>query len=244
MARFAPIAVLLAALSAPPALAQDPDILPLEDVPADDAAEDRPYIDGAPPAPEPVVPMRIRNRVAVFSGLDKITGRITEFDVYVNETVQFGVLQVTPRVCWSRPKTEQPKTTSFIEVNEITLDRKMQKLFSGWVFAESPGLNAIEHPVNDVWLKGCKMETASAPPPADLPTGGPEPDPTAAPRMSIETATTGTAEPAPRDDPAFRTENPAIEPPPVAEEDLSDSARRDRDMTLEEFLSRPDYPAD
>ena len=238
MARFASIAVLLAALSAPPALAQDPDILPLEDVPADDAVEDRPYIDGAPPAPEPVVPMRIRNRVAVFSGLDKITGRITEFDVYVNETVQFGVLQVTPRVCWSRPKTEQPKTTSFIEVNEITLDRKMQKLFSGWVFAESPGLNAIEHPVNDVWLKGCKMTTATAPPPADLPPGGPEPDPTAVPRAAL-----AEAPPASRREPpvgASEDTTGITEPPSVNEEELSDSARRDREMTLEEFLAQPD----
>ena len=241
MIRVTPIVALLLLGSAH---AQDPDILPLEDVPADDRldGEGRPYIDGTPPAPEPVVPMRIRNRVAVFSGLDKITGRITEFDVYVNETVQFGVLQVTPRVCWSRPKTEQPKTSSFIEVNEITLDRKMQKLFSGWVFAESPGLNAIEHPVNDVWLKGCKMETASAPPPADLPAGGPEPDPAAAPRAALGTAATIRPEPDPER--TFRTEAPVAEPAPVMEEELSDSARRDRDMTLEEFLSRPDGSSD
>ena len=117
------------------------------------------------PAEEPDKPKRVANAVAVFSGLDKITGRITEFDVYVDETVQFGVLQVTPRVCFSRPKTEEPKTTTFIEVDEITLDRKMKRIFSGWMFAESPGLNAVEHPVNDVWLKGCKQTSKVAPPP-------------------------------------------------------------------------------
>ena len=82
---------------------------------------------------------RISNRVAEFSGLDKITGRIITFDVYIGETVQFGALQVTPRVCYSRPATETPKTTSFLEVDEITLDRKIRRIFSGWMFADSPG---------------------------------------------------------------------------------------------------------
>lgn len=107
---------------------------------------------------------RITNRVAVFSGIDKITGRIITFDVYVDETVQFGALQVTPRVCYSRPVTEAPKTTSFIEVDEITLDRKIRRIFSGWMFADSPGLNAIEHPVYDIWLKDCKQDSEVAAP--------------------------------------------------------------------------------
>ena len=107
---------------------------------------------------------RITNPVAEFTGIDKITGRIITFDVYVNETVQFGALQVTPRVCYSRPDTEEPKTDSFVEVDEITLDRKIRRIFTGWMFAESPGLNAVEHAVYDVWLKGCK-EKSDVPPP-------------------------------------------------------------------------------
>lgn len=102
---------------------------------------------------------RISNPVAVFSGIDKITGRITTFDVYVDETVQFGALQVTPRVCYSRDETEAPKTTTFVEVDEITLDRKIRRIFSGWMFADSPGLNAVDHAVYDVWLEGCKLES-------------------------------------------------------------------------------------
>jgi len=111
---------------------------------------------------------RIENRVAEFSGIDKITGRITTFDVYINETVQFGALQVTPRVCYSRDATEAPKTTTFVEVDEITLDRKIRRLFTGWMFADSPGLNAVDHAVYDVWLKSCKMDSDVAPP-ADTP---------------------------------------------------------------------------
>ena len=102
---------------------------------------------------------RIANPVAVFSGLDKITGRITTFDVYVNETVQFGALQVTPRACYSRDDTEQQKVDGFVEVDEITLDRRIRRIFTGWMFAESPGLNAVEHPIYDVWLKECKQKS-------------------------------------------------------------------------------------
>jgi hypothetical protein len=102
---------------------------------------------------------RITNAVAEFAGIDKITGRIINFDVYIDETVQFGALQVTPRVCYSRSKDEEPKTDSFVEVDEITLDRKIRRIFTGWMFAESPGLNAVEHPVYDVWLKSCKEKS-------------------------------------------------------------------------------------
>src|SRR5690606_22106166 len=107
---------------------------------------------------------RIENPVAVFSGIDKITGRITNFDVYLGETVQFGALQVTPRVCYSRDETEAQKVTTFVEVDEITLDRKIRRIFTGWMFADSPGLNAVEHPVYDVWLTECKA-TSEVPPP-------------------------------------------------------------------------------
>ncbi len=88
----------------------------------------------------PASAARLENKVAVFSGIDKITGRITSFDVYINETVQFGALQVTPKVCYSRDDTEAQKIDSFVEVDEITLDRKIRRIFTGWMFADSPGL--------------------------------------------------------------------------------------------------------
>jgi hypothetical protein len=107
---------------------------------------------------------KIANPIAVFSGLDKITGRIISFDVYIDETVQFGALQVTPRVCYSRPATEAPLTDAFVEVDEITLNRKVRKIFSGWMFADSPGLHAVDHAVYDVWLKDCSSSSTVAPP--------------------------------------------------------------------------------
>ena len=97
--------------------------------------------------------------VATFTGLDKITGRITTFDVWIDETVQFGALQVTPRTCREQAAGDEARVIAFVEVDEITLQADIQRIFSGWMFAESPGLNAIEHPVYDIWLVACKTET-------------------------------------------------------------------------------------
>jgi len=99
----------------------------------------------------------IRNPTAVFAGLDKTTGRIINFDVAIDETVQFGSLQVTPRVCNTRPQTEAPQTTSFVEVDEQEAAKNdAKRIFSGWMFAASPGLHGVEHPVYDVWLVDCR----------------------------------------------------------------------------------------
>ncbi|SON55417.1 hypothetical protein HDIA_1876 [Hartmannibacter diazotrophicus] len=107
---------------------------------------------------------KVANKVAVFTGLDKITGRIITFDVYINETVQFGALRVTPRVCYTRPPTEASQTDAFVDVDVITLNNTIQRIFSGWMFASSPALNAVEHPVYDVWLKDCRQESDIPPP--------------------------------------------------------------------------------
>ena len=99
---------------------------------------------------------RIRNPIAIFAGLDKITGRIISFEVTIDETVQFGSLQITPRTCWTRPPTEQPQTTAFVEVDEIGLGNDYRRIFTGWMFAASPGLHGVEHSIYDVWMTDCK----------------------------------------------------------------------------------------
>lgn len=99
---------------------------------------------------------RIENGVAVFSALDKVTARISKFEVELNKTVEFGALRVTPRACYSRPPTEEPKTTTFVEVDETQLDGTEKRIFTGWMFAESPGIYGLEHPTYDVWLTDCE----------------------------------------------------------------------------------------
>jgi len=98
---------------------------------------------------------RLENQVAVFSALDKVTARISKFEVEINKTVAFGNIKVTPRVCYSRPPTELPKTTTFVEVDETGQDGTEKRIFTGWMFAESPGIFGVEHPTIDVWLTEC-----------------------------------------------------------------------------------------
>jgi hypothetical protein len=146
----------------------------------------------APPAPdssndqivEPS-PQKIVNTGAVFSGLDKITGRIINFDVAIGETVQFGALQVTPRACYTRPPTETQNTDAFVEVDEVTLQGEVRRVFTGWMFASSPGLHGVEHAIYDVWLTNCKSpaQTVSATPdpPPTPPRAQPQPSRTPPP---------------------------------------------------------------
>jgi hypothetical protein len=131
----------------------------------------------------------IKNPIAVFAALDKVTGRISHLEIPMNKTVEFGPLKVTPRVCDTRPPTEAPNTASFVEVDEVKLTGEVQRIFTGWMFAESPGLHAVEHPVFDVWLTNCKTpegvtpsgSSAKAPPaavaPAPAPAAAPAPPP-------------------------------------------------------------------
>jgi hypothetical protein len=124
---------------------------------------------------------RIRHPTAVFAGLDKITGRIIAFEAAIDETVQFGSLQITPRVCYTRPPTEAPMTTGFVEVDEASGADRFKRIFGGWMYAASPGLHGIEHPVYDAWLTDCKggkevipdavARSEPAPAPAPQPAG-------------------------------------------------------------------------
>jgi hypothetical protein len=164
---------------------------------------------------------RIKNPTAVFSGLDKITGRIVSFEVKVDETVQFGALQMTPRVCFTKPPTEAPNTTAFIEVDEPATEGS-KRVFSGWLFAASPGLHGMEHPVYDIWLVDCKGGTEVIAEPKETPEELPP----------IQDAARGPNEPARPNDiiapargtaPAART---APRPPAVETAPLRQPARR------------------
>ncbi|MEL6088927.1 DUF2155 domain-containing protein [Bartonella schoenbuchensis] len=102
---------------------------------------------------------RVSNAVVVFAGLDKITGRTIRFEVSIGQVYQYGALRVTPRVCYTSPEGEPTRTNGFVEVDEITLNKETRRIFTGWMFADSPGLNAVEHPIYDIWLKDCKQNS-------------------------------------------------------------------------------------
>ncbi|MDZ4381554.1 MAG: DUF2155 domain-containing protein [Parvibaculum sp.] len=112
--------------------------------------------------------------VAVFSGLDKITARVTSFEAKVNEPATFGALQVLVRTCDKNPPEETPRTAAYVEIRQLERtgataadpaapsEVHPAPVFSGWMFAESPGLNALEHPVYDVWVTDCKTSSGDA----------------------------------------------------------------------------------
>ncbi len=132
---------------------------------------------------------KIENARAVFAGLDKITGRTISFDAAIGETVQFGALQVTARACYTRPPTEATNTDAFVEVDEVTLQGEIKRIYTGWMFASSPGLHAVEHPIYDVWLTDCAQPAggavaqAPAPPVAAPAAPGRKPAPSRAPAI-------------------------------------------------------------
>ncbi|TAH67166.1 MAG: DUF2155 domain-containing protein [Rhodopseudomonas palustris] len=149
----------------PPAATVPPPAPGVAAAPPSGAAQPQPKTT-APPVPATLQPgdevvteppaQKIVNKKAVFSGLDKITGRIINFDVDIGETVQFGALRVKTDACYTRPSTESANTDAFVEVDEITLQGEVKRIFSGWMFAASPGLHGVEHPIYDIWLTDCK----------------------------------------------------------------------------------------
>lgn len=98
----------------------------------------------------------------MLRGLDKITARITTFDAPVGEPVRFGTLEIVARTCAKRPPEEPPETTAFLEIAEIKPGEQSAPLFTGWMFASSPALSALEHPVYDVWVIDCKIASADS----------------------------------------------------------------------------------
>lgn len=100
-------------------------------------------------------------RVAVLQGLDKVTARISTFDAPVGRAVGFGTLRIVARYCRKRPPEEPPETTVFLEIDEVPRDGPNVRLFSGWMFASSPALASLEHPVYDVWAVDCRTASSS-----------------------------------------------------------------------------------
>jgi hypothetical protein len=154
---------------------------------------------------------KIVNKKASFSGLDKITGRIINFDEDIGETVQFGALRVKTDACYTRPATEAANTDAFVEVDEITLQGEVKRIFSGWMYAASPGLHGVEHPIYDIWLTDCKAPdttvVTAAPEPAKPATAPPPP---AQKRPPPKQAT----RPSPPPQPQFQQQQQAPPPPP------------------------------
>jgi hypothetical protein len=97
----------------------------------------------------------LRYRVAKLQGLDKITARTTVIEARVGEEAAFGTLRITPRACLETPPTEPPESAAFLEIKVDDPGSEPKDAFSGWMFASSPSISALEHPVYDVWVIEC-----------------------------------------------------------------------------------------
>lgn len=105
--------------------------------------------------------------IVVLRALDKVTARTKDLFVPIDETAIFGSLAVRPRKCLKRPPEEPPETSAFLEISEIHEGADDLTLFTGWMFASSPAINALEHPVYDVWVIDCKMSEPVTPAPKE-----------------------------------------------------------------------------
>lgn len=111
----------------------------------------------------PVSAEALEGDIVVLRALDKVTARTEDLYIPIDETARYGTLKIRPRKCLKRPPEETPETSSFLEITEVNEGLEPVRLFSGWMFASSPALNALEHSVYDVWVIDCRTSVPEAP---------------------------------------------------------------------------------
>lgn len=94
--------------------------------------------------------------VAVLQGLDKTTARVSTFVAPIDEVARFGSLDIVARACRKKPPTETPESAAYLEIVDVRPDSPAVEVFHGWMFASSPAISALEHPVYDVWVIDCR----------------------------------------------------------------------------------------
>jgi hypothetical protein len=142
----------------PPPSTTGPAAPPAKALPPAQAALAPPAVD-APAAPPP--PPQGGSQL-MLRGVDKITGRPTAITAPIGKPVRFATLTITARFCYSTPASETPETTAFVQIEDHRPDQPARRVFSGWMYGSSPGLNAVEHPLYDVWVISCNNAPAPA----------------------------------------------------------------------------------
>ena len=98
--------------------------------------------------------------IVVLRVLDKMTARVEQMEAVVEKPLQFGSLTITAHACRSTPPEEAPESAAYFDVSETTKAGTNVPVFHGWMFASSPALSAMEHPIYDLWVIGCKSSPA------------------------------------------------------------------------------------
>jgi hypothetical protein len=99
-------------------------------------------------------------RKVVIRALDKITMRMREFELDMNQSVRFGTLDVSVRTCQATPPELPPENAAFVQIDDNRPGQSKLRIFSGWMFGSSPAVNGLEHPIYDIWVVSCKMSFA------------------------------------------------------------------------------------
>jgi hypothetical protein len=99
----------------------------------------------------------------MLRGLEKITGRPTDIVAPIGKPVRFATLTITARYCYSTPASETPETSAFVQIEDQRSDQSTRRIFSGWMYASSPGLHGMEHPLYDVWVINCSNGAPNTP---------------------------------------------------------------------------------
>ena len=153
MKAFTLTALALAAAGA--AYAQGASVPPAPGIPDPPPSTTGPVAEAPPPAPPS------GGSSLLMRGLDKLTGRPTNIVAPIGKPVQFATLTITARFCYSTPASETPETAAFVQIEDHRPDQTARRIFSGWMYGSSPGLNGVEHPLYDVWAISCNNNAAT-----------------------------------------------------------------------------------
>jgi hypothetical protein len=98
----------------------------------------------------------VAQQVAELQALDKVTARVSTLRVPVNRPAQFGSLTITVRSCNARPPDEVPDAAAWMEITDSRAPANGSAVFRGWMFANAPGVNMLQHPVYDIRVMECR----------------------------------------------------------------------------------------
>jgi hypothetical protein len=159
--RAAVLVVALVASVAGIALAQDE--MP-KDAPPPPPSKDVTPAPAAPAEEPSALPpgTMIDQPVAVLQALDKVTARARRIVIKVGQDGAFGTLSVKVDACRKAPPEDDPESAAFLEITDRKTSGTPQAVFSGWMFASSPALSAMDHPVYDISVIDCASDASTA----------------------------------------------------------------------------------
>jgi len=110
----------------------------------------------APPLAKTAPAASVAHPVLELRALDKITGHASVVFAPLGVPVNYATLTIVARTCYSTPASETPETSAFLQIYDHRVDQPEREVFSGWMYASSPGLNGMQHPLYDVWAISCR----------------------------------------------------------------------------------------